>query len=370
MNEMYLRSKLINKNFDFKKIQITYAKSIKDIGSFRLSKIFGIFIVAFKLIYNLIFYRPKLVYFEIAPTGFALFRDSVFVFISKIFRKKIIFHFHAKGMNKYINSKLKLFYYGLVFRKTKVILLSELLYGGPTGVSKLIKRKEVYILPNGVHDEINDEEFKKILKDRSKNKEPTLLFISNMIESKGPLDVLEVCNLLKNDKLNFTCFFIGAWPDKEILPSVAYCLDYDQYLVAWQNPQPDIYARFVSGQGTLDPIVLHLEYTSVDEINPKVACNQVGTQFMVTWQQQFSSATGPYGVRGQFVNTDMTLGPFFTIQSPTATVAAEFTNPVVMGGGANFLTVWEHDRAGTALQDIHGRLISPYVQFLPLALGN
>jgi hypothetical protein len=164
-------------------------------------------------------------------------------------------------------------------------------------------------------------------------------------------------------------FAIAGWPGQEILPSVAYCLDYDQYLVAWQNPQPDIYARFVSGEG-INSIVLHLESTSVAEINPIVACNQAGTQFMVTWQQQFSSATGPYGVHGQFVNTDMTLGSFFAIKSPTATIAAEFTNPLVVGGGVNFLTVWEHDRAGTALQDIHGRLISPYAQFLPLALGN
>ena len=38
----------------------------------------------------------------------------------------------------------------------------------------------------------------------------------------------------------------------EILPSVAYCSENDQYLVAWQNPQPDIYARFINGDGSLD----------------------------------------------------------------------------------------------------------------------
>ena len=171
--------------------------------------------------------------------------------------------------------------------------------------------------------------------------------------------------------LNGGEFAIAAWVGQpESKPSVAYCLDYDQYLVAWQNPQPDIYARFVSGEGDNSAVVLHLEFTSVDEVKPKVSCNQAGTQFMVTWQQQFSSATGPYGVRGQFINTDMTLGPFFTIKSPTATVVSEFTNPVVAGGSINFLTVWEHDRAATQLQDIHGRLISPHVQFLPITLGN
>ena len=140
-------------------------------------------------------------------------------------------------------------------------------------------------------------------------------------------------------------FQIAAWTGAEILPSVDYCSQNDQYLVAWQNPQPDIYARFIKGDGTIDGAPLHLEYTSVEEIKPKVACDQAGRQFLVTWQQQFSSITGPYGISGQFVNFDKTLGKFFVLMSPTSGVSAEFTSPVVAGGKVNFLTVWEHDRA-------------------------
>lgn len=165
-------------------------------------------------------------------------------------------------------------------------------------------------------------------------------------------------------------FAIAGWPGSETVPSVAACRETDQYLVAWQNPQPDIYARFVGGDGSLDPIVLHLAYTGIGEVEPQVACNSAGHQFLAVWQQQFSSLGGPHGVRGQFVNTDKTLGTAFTIMSPTSGVAAEFTAPAVAGGSVNYLTVWEHDRAGTAYQDIHGRLITPYVVFLPLTLRN
>ena len=58
-------------------------------------------------------------------------------------------------------------------------------------------------------------------------------------------------------------FGIASWPGAETLPSVAYCWENDQYLVAWQNPQPDIYARFINGDGSLDGGPLHLDYTSV-----------------------------------------------------------------------------------------------------------
>ena len=165
-------------------------------------------------------------------------------------------------------------------------------------------------------------------------------------------------------------FGIAAWPGAEIQPSVAACPETDQYLVAWQNNEPDIYARFIAGDGVLDGGPLHLEYTSVDEIKPKVACSQAGRQFLVTWQQQFSSITGPYGIWGQFVNIDQTLGTNFGLITPTSGITAEFTSPVVAGGRVNFLTVWEHDRAGTAFQDIHGRLITQNMVFLPLVLRN
>ena len=90
----------------------------------------------------------------------------------------------------------------------------------------------------------------------------------------------------------------------------------------------------------------------------------------MVWQQQFSSAAGPYGIWGQFVNTDKTLGAAFGIMSPTSGITADFTIPAVAGGAVNYLTVWEHDRAGTAFQDIHGRLITPSAVFLPLMLRN
>ncbi|MBU0512628.1 MAG: hypothetical protein KJ638_13140, partial [Chloroflexi bacterium] len=165
-------------------------------------------------------------------------------------------------------------------------------------------------------------------------------------------------------------FGIAGWPGAETQPSVAACRETDQYLVAWQNDQPDIYARFIKGDGSLDGGPLNLESTSVAEIQSQVACNSAGNQFLVVWQQQFSSATGPYGIWGQFVNTDKTLGADFGIMTPTSGVTAEFTTPVVAGGNVNYLTVWEHDRAGTAFQDIHGRLITPYTVFLPLMLRN
>jgi len=164
-------------------------------------------------------------------------------------------------------------------------------------------------------------------------------------------------------------FGIAGWPDAEIHPAVAACDDADQYLVVWQSSagNQDIYARFIKGDGTVDS-VHHLRDTTVAEVEPDVACNMSGRQYLVVWQQQYSSLTGPYGVWGRLVSADKTISSEFGIIDGTGSLNR--TEPVVAGGGANYMTVWEHDRAGTAFQDIHGRLIAPYAVFLPLVLRN
>ena len=168
-------------------------------------------------------------------------------------------------------------------------------------------------------------------------------------------------------------FGVAGWPDTEIRPVVAACDAADQYLVAWQSLQPaghyDLYARFVTGDGTPDSV--HLIYdTPVGEVEPDIACNLNGRQYLVVWQEQYSSAVGPYGVWGRLVYPDRSMGAAFGIIAPIGGITAEFTNPAVAGGHTNYLVAWEHDRAGTSYQDIHGQLISPYAVFLPLVVRN
>jgi len=166
-------------------------------------------------------------------------------------------------------------------------------------------------------------------------------------------------------------FSIAGWPDAETNPAVAACDQADQYLVPWQSLQSpgnyDIYGRFIKGDGTPDipNDVYHFPYTSVAEQRPAIACNTAGQHYLVVWEEQYSSLTGPFGIRGQDVSPDKTVGTYFDIVAPTAGITAEFTNPAVAGGDANYLVVWEHDRAGTSYQNIRGRLIALNALFLP-----
>ncbi|MDD3084988.1 MAG: glycosyltransferase [Candidatus ainarchaeum sp.] len=212
MNELYLNSSLLNNEFIIKHIKLNFYSSLKQNWFHILLVLIGFLKVLFLLFYNLLFLRPKAVYFEMAPKGVAFYRDSIYIWILKLFNKKIVCHFHAKGVSTEINTSWKLKYYKSVFKKVNLILLSPKLY---SDVKNIIPKEQVYYLPNGLKNEISEVEFKSIILERSKNKELNLLFLSNMIESKGPLDVLKICNLLKKDHIKFKCYFAGAWDSIE-----------------------------------------------------------------------------------------------------------------------------------------------------------
>jgi len=164
-------------------------------------------------------------------------------------------------------------------------------------------------------------------------------------------------------------FGIAGWPGAEIHPAVAACQGADQYLVAWQSDQSAsndaIYARFIGGDGIVGNVHLIGDVTAPDR-EPDVACNLAGNQYLVAWQQMYTSAK--YGIMGRLVHPDETMDADFVIVDASWT--ADRTQPAIAGGFTNYLVAWEHQRDGTSYQDIYGRLVTPYTVFLPLVVRN
>jgi hypothetical protein len=148
---------------------------------------------------------------------------------------------------------------------------------------------------------------------------------------------------------------------------VAACRDANQYLVTWQSDQETnndaIYARFIGGDGVLAG-VHKIDDTTGQEREPDVACNYAGSQYLVSWQTEY--VNNKYGIWGREVHPDETMDASFAIVHPGQTAGR--TASVLAGGHTNFLAAWEHERDGTSYQDIHGRLVTPYSVFLPLAI--
>jgi hypothetical protein len=157
-------------------------------------------------------------------------------------------------------------------------------------------------------------------------------------------------------------FSIAGWPDVEIRPAVAACREADQYAVVWQSHHMgkfDLYVRFVTGAGIPD-MPQPISEMAGDQENADVACDEVGQKYLVTWQETLAQT----GISGRIISPNKTMGPGFQIVPPGQ--GPGHTQPAVVGGESNYLVVWEHQRPGSPVRDIHGRLITPYTVFLPL----
>lgn len=197
-------SKLINDTFNCKYINLGTSKTINEIGGINMVKLLRYLTILWQLFKNIIFNRPDICYFSITSKGTPFYKDSSLALIVKLFGIKLIYHFHNKGVSLRQDKFLDDFLYKLVFKNSNVILLSKYLY---YDIQKYVLKEHVYYCPNG----IPDIEIRQIKKEGRTIVE--LLFLSNLMESKGVFVLLDVCKLLKSKKLPFQCTIIGGIGD-------------------------------------------------------------------------------------------------------------------------------------------------------------
>lgn len=209
VSQMIRDSELINNEFKCYYISNSSATTVSNIGKVSVSKAWMLVKSFLTILWILLTKHIDVCYLAITCAGKGFLKDAPFVLLCKMFRKKIVIHQHNKGMSLWIDKKPYKWIYPLVYRNTKVILLSWLLY---PDVEKVVKRNQVLICPNGI-PQTNSLAIER------HNAVPRLLFLSNLIESKGVYVLLDACKLLNDKGLSFACDFIGA-ESKEISASV------------------------------------------------------------------------------------------------------------------------------------------------------
>lgn len=93
--------------------------------------------------------------------------------------------------------------YRRIFKNTYVILLAKELY---PDIQKYVLEKNIYYCPNGI-PQTNLDGYKRT----SVHTPYTFLFLSNMIETKGVVELLKACSVLSKKGVIYTCNFVGKW---------------------------------------------------------------------------------------------------------------------------------------------------------------
>ena len=206
VGELIKKSKIINDSFEARYINLLVSRSINETGKTKFLKLWRFIVSWFKLLIELIKEKPTLCYFALSNSGSAFYKDVALVFLLKLFRVKTVFHIHSKAIKKNESSRIYYSLYQYVFKKSSVIILSKYLYDD---IKTFVSMEQVYICPNGVED------FRKksVQKLENESKPVKILFLSNLIESKGVFILIEACEILRTKGYNFSCDFVGGEGD-------------------------------------------------------------------------------------------------------------------------------------------------------------
>lgn len=207
-------SYLVNEEFTCQYMNMMLANSLENIGKIGFNKL-RLFIDQLLKIKNIIkSYKPNLVYLTPNSAGGAFYKDFLILkfvqfclclFVRKS-SPKIVVHFHNKGVVRRQNLFIDNVLYRLFFKKVKVILLANVLY---KDVEKYVTRDNVYICANGILEcnpvSLNVKRSDGVVR---------LLFLSNLLISKGVIVLLDALEKLKESDYSFFCSFVGGETDE------------------------------------------------------------------------------------------------------------------------------------------------------------
>ena len=189
-------SALVEEAFETRWVNLAVSTRLSEVRRFTFRKVFTILRLLREVRATVRSWRPDLVYMTPSSTMPALLKDVLLVLGMKGCRK--VFHFHNKGVSRRQDRFLDDRLYRILFRDASVILLSGLLY---PDIRKYVPEELVSYCPNGVS-------VPTVI--RRPCTPPRILFLSNMIRSKGVSVLVDACRLLQARGIPFRCSLVGA----------------------------------------------------------------------------------------------------------------------------------------------------------------
>ena len=201
VGDFIISSEKLQEVFDCRFIAIRTSGSIGEIGEFNLKKIYIVLKLYIKILFALLTFRPQKIYFTASIRGVAFYRDLLLSTLWKAYKYfksvDVYYHYHTKGITEFIStgsikSKLTRFF----IRGVNLFLLSPL---QKKDFDKVKTYKQVFYLPNGVDSFFDKKTFEEYVEKKfiSDVDNINVLYVSNMIKSKGYFDVLKLA-LLQN----------------------------------------------------------------------------------------------------------------------------------------------------------------------------
>lgn len=201
INKVIFESEIVNAGIDKRLIRINFAKTMNQIGKYSFGKIIELIKLQWRLWKNFRSFHPDFVYFTANCVGAAFFRDLYLILFIKLCRRKLILHFHGKGIAENSCKWIYRVLYQIAFDNTYLIFLSNRLL--QTELTRLnLKNIKAFFLENGSPI----VPFELIQKN---NRPLKLLFLSTIMPSKGIYILLDSLVTVKKSVQDFHLDIVG-----------------------------------------------------------------------------------------------------------------------------------------------------------------
>lgn len=201
----------LKENFKVLSLNISVNEDISTMTKFSIKKVILSMAYYVKLVFILVFNRIGIVYIQVSYPVFAFLKDSIFVLILKLFRKKVIGAVLGTGYKEIIDSKGKLLlkYYGFIFRKFNAFTTPSIYMLTNDGftMEMLKKSKELPFAINPINPSMQS------IKEVSFPFQ--ILFMGNLHPGKGVFECLESISYVVKKYQRVKFIFAGEWSSRE-----------------------------------------------------------------------------------------------------------------------------------------------------------
>ncbi len=200
----------LNDHYRLLHVNTNVHESLHTLGVWSLRKVFQNFRVYRDLIRVLYREKPDLVLIPISQTTIGFLKDSLFIWLCRLFRRKILLQLRGSGFKDWVSatSPLTRRYVRSVLAQARgVIVLGENLRHL---FEDFFRPDRIFVVPNGADYPVFEEEA------GSKGDTVNVLYLANLQPTKGIEDVIRAVGVLKDRGLNhYQLNVVGNWLDEK-----------------------------------------------------------------------------------------------------------------------------------------------------------
>lgn len=236
--EIMLKSSL-NESFELFHLDTKANYSLKTLGKWSFYKLFKNFAIYASLGRMILKNRPDLIMVPLSQKTLGYLKDSFFLIIARLFGVKTVIHFLGGNFKEWVKECpwIVKFYVKstLRFSEGVIVLGHKLQYH----FEDYFKKEKIFVVPNGSNYQIP-------LKTSRVTDEIKLIYLSNLLPTKGIEDILNALVILKQTNTKpYSLHIVGSWRDLQTQTLCLRIIEKNQLPVTFSPPEISNKEKFV-----------------------------------------------------------------------------------------------------------------------------